>query len=583
MTPEVSAAHFAKLRATLQCAGLLDELGRITDPRRVLNSDECPNPWRGTGHRGRVVGEVGKPCVKLVSAAREHTTLDVLVGMDGHLYDAHLIFKGEYIQRQMIPDRSKLPNSKVSATAKGYQTGTTLLETLKFWDKAIVARGIPKPLVWTTDGHASRLNTDVLRWCRENDWIMYISPPHTTGIHQALDQIFKTWHDTFNGIVKRWSEENTGKELNKRVFTDMFAEAWTKWTAPDRIVAAFRRVGLSVKGPDPAAVPREKFVVSSSVAKPPPETPAPAPALMPPPATPAPTGPQTRSGGSGAATSTEPAPASSAIGFDCEWQSPSPEAGAYAPDSKEYWKAKAKLTSAHAKELFQAGKKMHEKPLTLKESHPAWQVRRATHDETDPAHGKKRIKGTWGDMDSNQMLERFEEQEGEEEAAREAIAERKQQAAERKQEKEAAEAQQREARDATRELERPVTDLLQSLGFAATQNDTISAPELTTFARANRAELVALGCDLASLTRKTLMPQLLQQSIATSTTVTWKRAPPKALPAPPAASPAGAQLFTVDGTVTDEPTAQLAEPAGDDSAAEAQAKRPRTADAAPAQ
>ena len=112
-----------------------------------------------------------------------------MVGMDGFLYDAHIIFKGEYIQRQMIPPKSKVPNCKISVTTKGYQTGTTLLETLRHWDKQLNTRGVPKPLVWTTNGHASRLNTDVLRWCRANGWIMYVSPPHTTGIHQALDQI----------------------------------------------------------------------------------------------------------------------------------------------------------------------------------------------------------------------------------------------------------------------------------------------------------------------------------------------------------------------------------------------------------
>ena len=204
MTPETSAAHFEKLKATLERAGLLDADGRVTDPRRVLNSDECPNPWRGTGDRGKVIAEVGEPCVKLVTAAREHTSLDVLIGMDGYLYGAHLIFKGEYIQRQMIPDKSKVPNAKISATDKGYQTGSSLLETLKIWDRQLLARNIPKPVVWTTDGHSSRLNSDVLRWCRDTEWIMYISPPHITGIHQALDQIFKSWGTiTFNGIVAR--------------------------------------------------------------------------------------------------------------------------------------------------------------------------------------------------------------------------------------------------------------------------------------------------------------------------------------------------------------------------------------------
>ena len=146
MTPEVSQSHMEKLKATLERAGLLDEHGAIKDPRRVLNSDECPNPWRGTGDRGKTIAAVGAPCVKLVSAARENTTLDVLVGLDGFLYDAHLIFKGEYVQRQMIPEKGKIPNCKISATDKGYQTGSTLLETLKHWDKQLVARGVAKEL-----------------------------------------------------------------------------------------------------------------------------------------------------------------------------------------------------------------------------------------------------------------------------------------------------------------------------------------------------------------------------------------------------------------------------------------------------
>eukprot|EP00966_Prymnesium_polylepis_P181959 4215039-Prymnesium_polylepis.1 len=94
----------------------------------------------------------------------------------------------------MIPDKKLVPFSHISVTEKGYQTGGSLLATLKFWDADLKRRGVPKPVVWTTDGHASRFNIQVLRWCRENEWLMYVYPPHTTGIHQWLDQIFKTWH-----------------------------------------------------------------------------------------------------------------------------------------------------------------------------------------------------------------------------------------------------------------------------------------------------------------------------------------------------------------------------------------------------
>ena len=81
----------------------MDDEGNILDPRRMLNSNECPNPWRGTGDRGKVIGEAGKPCVKLVTSARQHTSLDVLIGMDGHLYGPHIIFQEAWVQKQMIP------------------------------------------------------------------------------------------------------------------------------------------------------------------------------------------------------------------------------------------------------------------------------------------------------------------------------------------------------------------------------------------------------------------------------------------------------------------------------------------------
>ena len=575
MTRAVSASHFEKLKATLNRAGLLDDDGKITDPRRVLNSDECPNPWRGTGHRGKIVAAVGKPCVKLVTAAREHTSLDVLIGLDGHLYDAHLIFKGEYVQRQMIPDKSKLSNSKISATTKGYQTGSTLLEVLKHWDKNLTARGVPKPVVWTTDGHASRLNTDVLRWCRENSWIMYLSPPHTTGIHQSLDQIFSTWHKTFNAIVKRWSDENTGKELNKIIFTSMFAEAWGKWTSPTKIVGAFHRVGISVSGLDPAAVKQESFVLSETVVKKKEAAPEP---LLPAPQTPGLLAGPSNEPPAEAATDDTVLPATRAsINFAEEWQSPSPPSGQYPKDSKEYWQEKQRLTSMQGRELFAVAKGMHETPLTLKASHPSWQVKKASplRDE-DPARRKQRVKGKWGDMDQNEMLEHLEEQENEEEEKKVALAEKRAEREERKRERSVLESEKKEAKTASIELERPVTELLASLGFTDASSVQASAGELTAFARANRTTLLELSIDLTSLTRKDLMPRLQEAKINMFTPAQWHKAQPKALPAPRttealAAAPAQGALLAICG-----PAAPAVAPEQVEAAAPAPAKRARS-------
>ena len=77
MTQAVSELHFTRLADTLKEAGILMDDGMLSDARRVLNSDECPNPWQGKGGRTKLVAAVGEPCKKFVHAARDHTTLDV--------------------------------------------------------------------------------------------------------------------------------------------------------------------------------------------------------------------------------------------------------------------------------------------------------------------------------------------------------------------------------------------------------------------------------------------------------------------------------------------------------------------------
>jgi hypothetical protein len=94
---------------------------------------------------------------------------------------------------------------------------------------------------------------------------MYLSPPHTTGIHQPLDQIFKSWHTTFNKIVARWCQEHVGKELARSTFAALFSEAWPKWTTPENILAAFRHCGISASGLNPDAIPAVKFIVSETM------------------------------------------------------------------------------------------------------------------------------------------------------------------------------------------------------------------------------------------------------------------------------------------------------------------------------
>jgi len=126
------------------------------------------------------------------------------------------------------------------------------------------------------------------------------------------------------------------------------------------------------------------------------------------------------------------------------------------------------------------------------------------------------------------------------------------------------------------ELERPVTELLVSLGFTDASSEQVSAGELTPFARASRATLLGLSTDLTSLTRKELMPRLQEAKINMFTPAQWHKAQPKALPAPRAAealaaAPAQGALLAICG-----PAAPAVAPEQVEAAAPAPAKRARS-------
>lgn len=566
MTKANSLLHFQLLQETLERAGILSD-GKILDPRRILNSDECPNPFGGTGGRGSVIAPVGEPCRKLISSARQHTSLDACIALDGFLFDPHLIFSGQYIQRQMVPNRKNVPNSVISVTEKGYQTGATLLKTLQHWDEQLKARGVPKPVVWMTDGHASRLSLAVLKWCRDNQWIMYLSPPHTTGIHQPLDQIFKNWHSTFNKKVGAWCDANTGREVDKARFAELFSEAWPIWTRSDSIVAAFRRCGVSVNGLDSEAIPKQKFVVSTVMAA---STSAveveqhDAPSTML--SLPPPTARVPSTGASSAAPSSSlTAPSSEALvrptpptaaaedapNFavvlgeqaalidDTEaWKSPSPARNEWSTRA-QYWEIKAKLASQAARGFRTALARLQHVPVTLATHHPSFQPRKAEElPAEEKAKGKQTIKGRWGDMDTQTLdgksiIQYLEDRDREEEARLDEADKRKREQAERKAEREAEEQRKRNEKAIRVMEEVRVTDLLKSLRYIEPNDDEVSAAGLIAFVKANRAHLRALGIEVpAQPSRKALMPILVAQIEKWPAGIAWAAALPRALLGP---------------------------------------------------
>ena len=154
------------------------------------------------------------------------------------------------------------------------------------------------------------------------------------------------------------------------------------------------------------------------------------------------------------------------------------------------------------------------------------------------------------------------------------MAEKRAAAEEKKREKLALAAEKKDAKNASISFEEPATNLLKSLDWIDAGSEQVSAAELTAFARANRAQLGALGVELTSLARKDLMPALLQKMQGLTPAINWSRAPPKALAAPraeaaPAAAPAAAEPLALTCTMAESTAPAPAEPA-----ATSRAKRP---------
>ena len=178
---------------------------------------------------------------------------------------------------------------------------------------------------------------------------------------------------------------------------------------------------------------------------------------------------------------------------------------------------------------------VHATPLTLRSSHPAWQPKRVEASAEDP-HGKQRLKGAHGDMDSLQMLEKLDKQVEDEEAAAESTQQRREDAAERKRERDQLAAEKKSLKEAQLEFERPLTRLLQRLHFVEENEEEASAKQVSAFVTANKPLLKELQVDLSSIARKTLVPKLVPAIVRTPVSHPWVPAPPKALLPPTAAA-----------------------------------------------
>ena len=111
------------------------------------------------------------------------------------------------------------------------------------FDKYLTANDVERPVVVLTDGHSSRYDVDVLRFCEEKKIRQFVSPPDTTGLLQPLDQINSMLHSSYRKCLE--NKFDSGVHLNRESFMLILAEIWPNWASTDSVKNSFKRCGIT--------------------------------------------------------------------------------------------------------------------------------------------------------------------------------------------------------------------------------------------------------------------------------------------------------------------------------------------------
>lgn len=184
----------------------------------------------------------------------------MLITILGEVVVCQTIFSGKGITNQMAPKLAvdKIKNLLVSCTENGHQDHRSMLDVLKKFDKFLTKENIERPVVVLSDGHSSRFDFKVLKFLRESNIHLYITPPDTTGVTQLLDQSpNQKLHQEYE---KKKNEMFTPfQTIKKEMFMKILAEIWDKWATKSVIVNAAKRVGIFKEGLSVNEMQQDKF------------------------------------------------------------------------------------------------------------------------------------------------------------------------------------------------------------------------------------------------------------------------------------------------------------------------------------
>ena len=270
-TKEMATEHIDELAMELVRCGILtnekkEESGTWTgaiDSSRVFNHDETPQFINygvdGSANNVFYSGK-GERCTAARTENRECVTITPMVSLSGDILICHVIFSSAGLKSNMAPREAvtAIDNLLVSSTENGFITGKACLEFYKVFDSYLTKKDIKRPVVVLTDGHSSRYDLEVLRFCQEKEILQFVSPPDTTGLLQPLDQINSMLHSSYRECAEKYLKSH--EHLDRESFMKILAEIWPTWASTDAVKKSFKRCGITETNLDTNLMQKDKFV-----------------------------------------------------------------------------------------------------------------------------------------------------------------------------------------------------------------------------------------------------------------------------------------------------------------------------------
>ncbi|XP_033106069.1 uncharacterized protein LOC117108217 [Anneissia japonica] len=215
----------------------------LDDPSRLYNTDESGFPL--CVKSGRVIAELGaKDVYRLGNSTRSQITVLACCNADGSYVPPMMVFPGQrFIYNPLLgaPEGSFLGRSH-----NGWIDSEIFFEWMaNHFYPSVKASGVEFPIILFVDGHASHLNIETAKFCRDNKIILYCFPSHCSHILQPLDlSVFGSLKASWKRAVQRYQFDNPGETVQKQTFCRVFNEAWQESATKKNAVSGFRKAGL---------------------------------------------------------------------------------------------------------------------------------------------------------------------------------------------------------------------------------------------------------------------------------------------------------------------------------------------------